>query len=98
MLWAALVDPFEVVGLFFAIGATMLTLYAGFVGVQWFHRRVGGKQAPALDSGQHEALLDRVARLEEVEGRLAELEERVDFAERLLARPEVRAVLPGEER
>lgn len=98
MLWAQLVDPFEVVGVFFAIGATMLALYAGFVGVQWFHRRVGGKQGPALDSGQHEVLLDRVARLEEVEVRLAELEERVDFTERMLARPEVKAVLPGEAR
>jgi len=98
MLWLQLVDPFEVVGVFFALGTTMLTLYAGFVGVRWFHRRAGASQALPLDSGQHEALLDRVARLEEVEGRLAELEERVDFTERMLARPEVKAVLPGVER
>lgn len=97
MLFAAIPDPFEMVGVFFAVGATLLFLYAGFVGVRWFHRRAASGPS-SLDSGQHEALQDRTARLEEVEARLAELEERVDFTERMLARPEVKALLPGEGR
>jgi hypothetical protein len=99
MLLALVPDPFEVVGLFFAIGTTMLALYAGFVGVRWFHRKADASPSPSLDSGQHEALLDRVARLEEVEARMAELEERVDFSERLLAQVKSDGALPrGEER
>jgi hypothetical protein len=99
MLLALVPDPFEVVGLFFALGTSMLTLYAGFVGVRWFHRRAGAAPIPTLDSGQHEALLERVARLEEVEARMAELEERVDFSERMLAQVKSDGALPrGEER
>lgn len=44
-----------------------------------------GKVTPELQ-GQVEALEARVAELEGERDRLAELEERVDFAERLLAR------------
>lgn len=89
-------DPFEVVGLFAAIGTTLLMLYGGFIGLRWLQRKAEGSKGE-LTTGQHDAL-DRLARLEEVEVRMAELEERVDFAERILARPEVRAVLPAEER
>jgi hypothetical protein len=89
-------DPFEVVGLFAAIGSTLLMLYVGFIGVRWLHRKIEpGKDE--LTTGQHDAL-DRVARLEEVEARMAELEERLDFAERLLSQAQAQAALPPGER
>jgi len=42
-------------------------------------RKVAGINVPSADSGEHAAVLDDLQR------RIAELEERVDFAERLLA-------------
>jgi len=94
MLFLHLVDPFEVVGLFAAIGFTMLALYVGFIGVRWLHLKAERPKGPSLDSGQHDAILDRLARLEEVEGRMAELEERVDFTERMLAQAKSEGALP----
>ena len=96
MLIAALADPFEAVGVFFAVGVTLLVLYAGFIAIRALHQKVERPKGD-LDSGRHDALLERTARLEEVEARLAELEERVDFTERMLARPEVNTALPGED-
>ncbi len=94
MLLIQLLDPFEAVGVFASIGLTLLTMYGGFVGVYWFQKKVMAPKGTSLDSGQHEALMDRLARLEEVEGRMAELEERVDFAERMLAQAKSEGVLP----
>lgn len=90
-------DPFEAVGVFAAIGTTLLMLYAGFIGVRWMHRKV---EAPTLPEGHElDDLRERVARLEECELRVAELEERLDFAERMLAQGQPQAALPpGEER
>ena len=92
MLFALVPDPFELVGVFFAIGISMLTLYAGFIGIRALQQKVNERPNGGLDSGQHE----RLARLEEVEARMAELEERVEFTERMLSRPEVKALLHGE--
>jgi hypothetical protein len=92
MLFALVPDPFELVGVFFAIGISMLTLYAGFIGIRALHKKVDEGGRRELDSGQHE----RLVRLEEVEARLAELEDRVDFTERVLSRPEVKALVSGE--
>ena len=50
--------------------------------------RVGGGDVP---QHEHEQLL---AELDDVKHRLAELEERLDFAERMLARQKYGAVLP----
>lgn len=65
-------------------------------------RRIEGRREadPRLPAEVAE-LRDRVAELETREGRLAELEERLDFAERLLTRGpgmEAPARLPGESR
>ena len=98
MLFALIPDPFEMVGVFFAVGVTLLMLYAGYVAVRSLHQKVDQRPKRDFDSGQHDALQERAARLEEVEARLAELEERVDFTERMLARPEVKSLLSGEER
>lgn len=88
-------DPFEVVGVFFSIGLSLLTLYAGFLAVRWMHKRI---EAPKVSGHDLDELRDRMARLEEVEGRVADLEERVDFAERMLAQTQSQAALPPGER
>jgi hypothetical protein len=85
-------DPFEVVGVFFSVGLSILTLYAGFIGVRWAQRKM---DAPKLAEGHDlEELRERVARLEECELRLAELEERLDFTERMLAQAKPEGALP----
>lgn len=69
----------------------VLAVVAGFVAVFWplmraFARRIEGKGRtdPALlDEVEH--LRSRLSDVEGLQGRVAELEERVDFAERLLA-------------
>lgn len=95
MLFALIPDPFEMVGVFFAVGVTLLMLYAGYVAVRSLHQKVEQRPKRDLDSGQYDALQERVARLEEVEARLAELEERVDFTERMLPQPREQEQLPG---
>jgi len=47
------------------------------------------------DDGRLAQLEHRIAELETGQARLAELEERVDFAERLLARPDAPVRIPG---
>jgi len=56
-------------------------------------RRIEGGGGRARQE-ELEALRDRVTALEEGHGRLAELEERIDFAERMMARQDA-ARLPG---
>jgi hypothetical protein len=55
----------------------------GFTGLRWLWKRTD--RAAALPSGELEELRSRVAELEGVQDRMGELEERLDFAERLLA-------------
>ncbi len=60
----------------------------------WRRRALGEWEGPAVD-----ALEARVGDLEHQEARVAELEERLDFAERMLvARGEASAGRPREER
>lgn len=85
-------DPFEVVGVFFAVGLSTLVLYMGFITVRWARRKM---EAPKLPEGHElDELRDRVARLEECELRVAELEERLDFTERMLAQAQPQGALP----
>lgn len=51
-------------------------------------RRIEGGAAGAELQAELEGLRERVRHLEEIQPRMAELEERVDFAERLLAQPQ----------
>jgi hypothetical protein len=51
-------------------------------------RRIEGGTAGAELQAELEGLRERVRHLEEIQPRMAELEERVDFAERLLAQPQ----------
>ena len=60
-------------------------------------RRLEGNSGPDADL-QHrvEELETRLLAAEQVEGRLAEVEERLDFAERLLASEKKSVQIPGE--
>jgi hypothetical protein len=87
-----LVDPFEAVGIFAAIGGTLLVLYGGFVGVWWFQRKIVDPKLP--EPNDLERVHERLARLEECELRLAEVEERLDFTERMLAQARPDGALP----
>jgi hypothetical protein len=75
-------------------GASVIIL-RGPVGRAWA-RRIEGTSAPDPELAHRvEELEVRLSSVEQAEGRLAELEERLDFAERLLAK-EVRKAAPIE--
>lgn len=57
-------------------------------------RRLEGRAADPALQGEVEHLRDQVAELEPLRGRLQELEERVEFAERLLAQRRDQDLLP----
>jgi hypothetical protein len=63
-----------------AVGILVLGFTAGLIGLRWLWRRTSGASGRDVL-----ALQDRVEQLEAERGRLAEIEERLDFAERLLA-------------
>jgi hypothetical protein len=76
------------VGALFMVGVYRLV-------VRWMDRRHG----PPLSEGTREEVEDlrrQVAALEELPERVAELEERLDFAERMLAQHTQRPMLGGE--
>lgn len=60
--------------------------YAAFILVNVLGRKLGHRVQPELTPEEVDALRGQVAETDELRIRLAELEERVDFAERLLAR------------
>jgi hypothetical protein len=49
---------------------------------RWLHRKADGDDGPGL----HAEMAEQAERLADTERRMAELEERLDFAERLLSR------------
>ena len=57
-------------------------------------RRGSGVEGPAATRAELDDLQQRVADLEDTRARLHELEERVDFTERMLAQQRERAALP----
>jgi hypothetical protein len=87
-------DPMEVVAVFLGIGLSLLILYVGLLGARWAKRNLEPARLPeGSELGQ---IHDRLARLEECEIRLAEVEERLDFTERMLAQAKPdQALLPG---
>ncbi|HYN19501.1 MAG TPA: hypothetical protein VE078_00970 [Thermoanaerobaculia bacterium] len=83
-------DPGEL-ALFLGLGGTLIALIAGPVGQAVAHRIRGGKPAaPAQGLSTGEMTAERVAALEdriaELESERVLLEERLDFAERMLTR------------
>ena len=68
---------------FAAISTILMGVAIGVTLLRWVWLRTGKR--PALDTHAAADLQAVLARLEENEHRVAELEERVDFSERLLA-------------
>jgi hypothetical protein len=86
------------IAMFFAIGAAAVGLLFGPIGSA-LARRLGGRAEPGEAHAEIEQMGERVtAEVGELQTRLAELEERVDFAERLLARGGQADQIPGEIR
>ena len=63
--------------------------YAGLIGINAWRRRIQGG-----DPGELDALHERIAGVEALEHRIVELEERVEFAERMLAQKTEPDALP----
>jgi hypothetical protein len=80
--------------MFLAIGAAALGLFFGPIGMA-LGRRLSGR-APTHAQAELEEMGARVtAEMDDLRDRLAEVEERLDFAERLLARGDKVDQLPG---
>lgn len=78
--------------MFLAWGAAMVALVVGPIGKALARRIAGGKNPPGVTTGEMNAervseLEHRMGELELAQARIAELEERLDFAERMLAHP-----------
>jgi hypothetical protein len=72
--------------MFLAIGAAALGICFGPIGAA-LARRLAGRHQPDETLAEIEQLSERMtAEVDDLRGRLAEVEERLDFAERLLAR------------
>ncbi len=83
--------------MFLAIGAASVGLLFGPIGSA-IARRLGGRAEPGDATAQIEEVRDGMAaEVEHLRSRLVEVEERLDFAERLLASNEASHHLPGRE-
>lgn len=81
--------------MFLAWGAAVVALLLGPIGKAVARRIAGSKNSPGVTTGEMNAervgeLEHRMSGMEAAQARIAELEERLDFAERMLAKP------PGE--
>ncbi len=85
---------------FFGVMMTLMTVgllgYGGVLVIQGLQSRLGrSHQASSLNPDEVEALRAELGEVEQLRARMVELEERVDFAERLLARLPEPIKLPG---
>lgn len=88
--------PAVVMIVFLALLATTVILWPV---MRAFARRVEGKgQGDAALRAEVEQLQQRLGEVDHLHNRVAELEERIDFAERMLARAPAAHELPGEAR
>lgn len=86
-------DLLAAVQAFAAFATVLVGAGIGLTGVRWIWQRTG---RPSTPDGETLAQLQAsLGRLDENERRVAELEERVDFAERMLAQTRPEAQLPG---
>lgn len=84
--------------MFLAIGAAAVGLLFGPIGLA-LGRRLGGRPDPGDSSAQIEEIREQVtAEVDDLRHRLVEVEERLDFAERLLAQGEAANQLHGGPR
>jgi hypothetical protein len=88
--------PALVMIVFLGLAATTLILWPL---MRALGRRLEGRgHADAALRAEVEQLQQRLGEIDHLHQRVAELEERIDFAERMLARPPAPAVLPGDPR
>jgi hypothetical protein len=88
--------PALVMIVFLALAATTVILWPI---MRAFGRRLEGKgHADAALRAEVEQLQQRLGDVDHLHQRVSELEERLDFAERMLARPGSPAALPGDPR
>jgi hypothetical protein len=81
--------------MFLAIGAAAVAMLFGPIGSA-LARRIGGRPEPGDAHVEIEEMHARVtAEVDDLRNRLAEVEERLDFAERLLAHGKQADQLPG---
>jgi hypothetical protein len=82
--------PMEIVGPVLGIGAIIAFIAAGIVAVRFAASRFPLQKSSGVDLAERTQLLEdlqmRVGELDQLTERVRELEERVDFAERLLAK------------
>jgi hypothetical protein len=96
LFWANGGAPMVVTIVFLALVAITLILWPI---MRAFGRRLEGKgQGDAVLRAEVEQLQQRLGEVDHLHHRVAELEERLDFAERMLARPGAASVSPGEAR
>jgi hypothetical protein len=83
----------EIVGPVIGFGAIILFVAAGIVMVRFFTSKIAQPQPKSgvMDQAERDQVLAdvqvRLDELDQLKHRVSELEERVDFAERLLAKP-----------
>lgn len=89
-------DIAKFVGVMMTLVTVGLLGYGGVLLIQGLQSRLGrGHQASSLNPDEVEALRAELGEVEQLRARMVELEERVDFAERLLARSSEPIKLPG---
>jgi hypothetical protein len=79
-------DVFRLFGVLMAVGGAGTLIYAAVTIVSAISSRFGGRNA-AVNTEALDEIRARLEVTEALEARVMELEERVDFAERLLAQP-----------
>jgi hypothetical protein len=96
MFWANGGGPMVVMIVFLTMLAATVILWPV---MRALARRLEGKgQGDAALRAEVEQLQQRLGEVDHLHQRVAELEERIDFAERMLARPPAPAALPGDPR
>jgi len=89
-------EAFTLFGVLLAVGGAGTITYAAIALTSAFTERLRGKRA-AVATDDLDEIRARLEASDALEARVMELEERVDFAERLLAQPRDQADLPVPE-
>ena len=88
-------DLWNFFGVMMAIVTTGLIGYTGFTLVSALSRRLSRKPLSELEPGEADAIRAQLAEVELLRERMGELENRLEFAERLLAQRGEAGQLPG---
>jgi hypothetical protein len=96
--------PMQIVGPVLGFGAIIMFIVAGIVMLRVVTSKLAQRElrSRGMDAAERDRLLDdvqvRFEELDQLKQRIGELEERVDFAERLMAKPrEGLKELPGHD-